>query len=442
MTRLQKGSRFFYSDETFRDFNCLQNKSVSHLPHLHFYVCSIKTHVLLAILLLLLASQVTVAEGHAAPEIISSAQKNNHSANEEIPSSNENAETENAEAGQDISLKGKTNLINESLKINITVPEFKENSYQQTTEQEEFSAWFKEQQEQALKAADESQVEVSERLYKFSTFVDNFFSNSEFEQESEDSRLRVSIDSEFQEHADPSVQPRLNLSLPLSNTKKKLRLLLESNDDENQLQENPNVNSNLAGNTTEESFSSALGLQILADAKFDIRGDVGIKFYTPIDPFTKIRVRRTFKMDTVEMRLTETLQWRDSEGNSSDLKMEMEYPFRSSYFFRSYSNLTYWDVDSYWAASQSFTLYDQLNEKTVIAYSIGIQGQNENETHDKKIDIVNYYWIETRYRKNFYKDWLFYEVTPGFIYPREYDFDALAKLELKLEAVFGNITGH
>lgn len=308
-------------------------------------------------------------------------------------------------------------------------------------EDQQLPEWFRLQQEQAAKAADESQVVISKRLYKFSTYVDNFFSDSEYEQETLDSRLRVSIETAFQEHSDPSIRPRLNLSLPLSNTKKKLRLLLQSNDDETQLQENTNINANLIESSTETSFSSALGLQLLAQKKIDIRADAGIKFYTPIDPFSKIRIRRSFLFNTVELRLTETLQWRDSEGNSSNLLMEIEYPFRSNYFFRSYSALTYWDIDSYWAGSQSFTLYDQLNEKTIVAYNIGIQGQNENETHDKKINIVNYYWIETRYRKNFYKDWLFYEISPGFIYPRTYDFDALPKLELKLEAVYGNITG-
>jgi len=306
---------------------------------------------------------------------------------------------------------------------------------------EEFSEWFRLQQEQASKIADDSQIKVSERLYKFSTYVDSFFSDSEYEQDSMDSRLRVSVETSFQEHSDPSIRPRLNLSLPLSNSKRKLRLLLQSNDDETQRQENTNINPNLIENSTETSFSSALGLQVLDSRKFDIRADAGIKFYTPIDPFSKIRMRRSFQFSTAELRFTETLEWRDSEGTSSTLRMEIEYPFKTSYFFRSSSSIIYWDIDSYWAGSQSFTLYDQLDEKSVIAYIIGIQGQNENETHDKKIDIVNYYWIETRYRKNFYKDWLFYEISPGFIYPRTYDFDALPKLELKLEAVYGNITG-
>jgi hypothetical protein len=232
----------------------------------------------------------------------------------------------------------------------------------------------------------------------------------------------------------------MSLSLALPNTENKWRLRFQSDDDEEN-EENEGTEgtsgTNLVENVGDSTFTTALGLLLKASDKVDIRFDAGIKFYTPVDPFTRFRVRRSFKFEKVELRFTETLEWRDSEGKSAENKFQFEYPFTANYFFRSGTRATYWDVNSYWSGSQSFTFFNQRSQKSVIAYSIGISGQNEDDLHLRKKDQVNEYWIETSYRKNFYQNWLFYQIKPGISYPREFDFDPLPRIEFKVEAVYG-----
>ncbi len=301
---------------------------------------------------------------------------------------------------------------------------------------------FKEQQEKALditqEAADRSQEDLSERLHKVSGYVDRFFADDSYEQESKDSRMRISLTTRFQKHQDPTFQPRVNLSLALPNTKDRLRLRFQSNDEEDD-EEEDNIDTSLTDSLTETTFATALGLIVLANESLDIRADLGVKFRTPLDPFSRLRLRRSFRIKNIEMRFTETFEWRDSRGKTADSRLEIEYPLNQELFFRTRTDATYWDIDSYWSGSQSLTLYDQLNTKSAIAYSIGISGQNEDELHLRKKDQVNNYWIEFRYRKNFYKNWLFYQITPGVDHPRDFEFSALPRIEFRLEALYGNL---
>lgn len=301
---------------------------------------------------------------------------------------------------------------------------------------------FLRQREETLhkskQAADQSQVEVSKRLHRFSAYVDKFFVEESYVSESKESRLRVSLVNQNQKYEDPSLQPRMSLSLALPNTENKWRLNFQS-DEELDGEQSSRINATGGGEGT-SSFITSLGRILRTDEFVDIRFDAGIKFRTPVDPFTRLKARRSFQFERIEVRLTETFQWRDTEGNTASTLLETEYPLSSNYFFRSRSEIIYWDIDSFWSMSQSFTLFNQLGPKSIIAYAIGVQGQDEDEFHQRNKHQVNEYWIEARYRKNFYQDWLFYQITPGLTRPREYDFETLPRLELKLEAVFGRIT--
>jgi|GEM_PF-4461107 len=288
----------------------------------------------------------------------------------------------------------------------------------------------------AQRAIDQSQENVSQRLHRFSTYLDKFFADESYVQESQDSRMRVSLITRFEENEDPSFQPRLNLSLSLPNTENRMRLRFQSND-ELDTEDDNNVSNNLNESVNNTTFSSALGLILLANEKIDIRADIGVKLRNPLDTFSQLRFRKSFQFDDSELRVTETLEWRKSQGKTAETLLEFEYPFNEEYFFRSRSEATYADKKSFWLKSQSLTLYDKLSTNSAIAYSIGATGQNEDTLHTKKKDQVNDYWIETRYRKTFYKNWLSYEITPGLSHPRELEFKSTPRIEFRLEALYG-----
>ncbi len=304
---------------------------------------------------------------------------------------------------------------------------------------EEFYKELRLRQEAALQrsrqAANESQQNVSQRLHRFSSYVDRFFAEEDYIEESYESRLKVSVSNQYQKYYTPTLKPHTSLYLALPNTKNKWFLSLESDDSGNQ--EASQEANNLVNDENDSTLTTALGRKLKSNELVDIRFSAGIKFRTPIDPFAHIRGRRTFKFENVELRFTETLGWQDSYGKFAENNFVFEYPLTLKYFFRSGSTLTYWDVHTYWTGSQTLTLYRQLDKKSLIAYTIGINGQNEDTLHTRKKDQVNQYWIELRYRKNFYQNWLFYQITPGITWPREFEFEALPRIEFKLEAVYG-----
>ncbi len=332
----------------------------------------------------------------------------------------------------------------------LCLPVFAETHTDNTAEQKpifwqsgSFYQDFMLQQEKALETskivADRSQETISERLHRFSGVVDKFFAEDNYTIESKDSRMRVSLANRYQRFYDPALEPRMSLSLALPNTKRHWRLRFQSDDesfedhDSSLIQQN-----NLAESITSTSFTTALGLMLETSELINIQFDAGIRFRTPIDPFTRFRARRTFHWHDLKFRVAETLQWRKSYGNTAETQVEFETPiFQSKYLYRTTTQITYWDINSYLSASQSFTFYQPLTDKSAIAYTFGVAGQNEDELHLKKKDQLNSYWIETRYRKNFYSNWLFYQITPGITRERDYDFRNSPRIEFKIEAVYG-----
>lgn len=317
---------------------------------------------------------------------------------------------------------------------------------QKSNKADELLKKIKEQRELMIgktrNVADQSQQNITNRLFRFSSYVDNFYSTPEFENENKQSRMRVSFANTIQRHENPSYKPRLNLSLALPNTQQRLKLRLQSISD-NELADETNEESpgesNIIDSVAKNSFSTALGIVLLANKYADIQSDIGVKLRTPPNPFSKLRIRRSFHFYAWELRLTETFLWQKSDGKSATSRMNIEYPINEKYFFRTSTRLTYWDEDSYISALQAFTIFEQKSPLSVIAYSIGANGQNENDTHDLKHSQVNNYWAELRYRKNFYKDWLFYETNPGLIFPKSNDYHLQPRLTVKLEAIYGRV---
>ena len=134
--------------------------------------------------------------------------------------------------------------------------------------------------------------------------------------------------------------------------------------------------------------------------------------------------------DTSLLRLTETLYWKSDEGvGVSSLADFDRYPDERTLWrfslFGDYGE----DTDGLEWSTQA-TWLRRLDRKKAISVRAGISGETDPR------EILNEGWLTFRYRRNFWRSWLFYEVEPGLSWHTKEDYDTEPTLALRLEMRF------
>jgi hypothetical protein len=102
---------------------------------------------------------------------------------------------------------------------------------------------------------------------------------------------------------------------------------------------------------------------------------------------------------------------REKAVNSSRSLFDYEHSFKENLVFRSSTEAIlseeYDGVD--WL--QAFVLYQRVNKKTSLSYETSVNGITQPWR------IATNYRIGFRFRKNFHREWLFYEIAPEYTWP-------------------------
>ncbi|MCG6939068.1 MAG: hypothetical protein LJE83_12975 [Gammaproteobacteria bacterium] len=246
---------------------------------------------------------------------------------------------------------------------------------------------------------DESQIYINTRFCEPALWFDNFFaSNRIFEEGVAGTYVRWRNEFTYDEEEYGDFKMRLDFSVELPSVQNRLRLTFSSGQDEDLRDIAP-------GNG--EQTANSLGLQL------DIKKTTRSKFNVDIGLTPKIRFRYRYTYPiykNVILRFTQELQ-REKAVNSSRSLFDYEHSFKENLVFRSSTEAIlseeYDGVD--WL--QAFVLYQRVNKKTSLSYETSVNGITQPWR------IATNYRIGFRFRKNFHREWLFYEIAPEYTWP-------------------------
>ena len=253
---------------------------------------------------------------------------------------------------------------------------------------------------------DDTQVYVNSSFCEPALWFDNFFGSERvFQEGAAGTYIRWRNDFSYDEVEDFKFNSDISFSIELPGMQDRLRLTFESDEDE-QLRD-------IAPGSNQESTNS-LGLQL------DVTENSRSKFNVSISlsPRIRLRYRYTYPVyETIILRLTQELQ-REKAVHSSRTLIDFEKLFKNQLFFRSSSegrlSEEFDGVD--WL--QAFVLYQRVNKKTSLSYELSANGITEPLT------LATNYRVAVRFRKNFHRRWLFYEISPELTWPVSFDEDA------------------
>lgn len=284
-----------------------------------------------------------------------------------------------------------------------------------------------------------AQAEMSRAVLKAGNFIDRFFFNerhSTWEDNDTSIRLRLNFDAVEDHGTDVNPEVKLNLVLPIFDG----RLRLVGNDDDDE-------GADSGDRDVSDDSSIALRYVGIDTDKWGASYDLGLRVRdSNAEGFGRINVIRNYDLSgSWAGRTANRLYWYTNAGWRDDARQYFERRISDKVFFRARTRLQWFEEESGVFTEQRFTLFQQLSDKSALAYEVlarKIPGDDSVFDDDEILRPDNNYnqaQLRLRYRQNFKWPWFFYEVWPIAAFTEERDYDLTLALRLRLEIILGRI---
>lgn len=275
---------------------------------------------------------------------------------------------------------------------------------------------------------------VVKNMYGPVAWFDNFFSDERtLDEEPVTSSLRWRKELRWEEGGHYSLRTFFHANVRLPKASKKLKLII-TGDEEEEPEEL------LPGNLAEPGFVKSrererlnMGLRynLIYTMVSKLHFDSGIKLKRPMEPYVRARYRHTVPIAAAaQVRFTGTALWRNLKGWKETAQLDFEKLFSESNLIRWSNSVTFEDpaIDYAWGSSLGFQHH--LSKKYALSYDAGMSGTDT--------EILSYR-AGIRFRSNFYREWLFYEIAPEISWPRDDrgEYNAVPAITFRIEMQFG-----
>jgi hypothetical protein len=304
---------------------------------------------------------------------------------------------------------------------------------------------------------DTLQASISKNLLQSSQWLDSFFYDPRFAAEENETRAALRYEGFIEEHARLAFKTKVQLVLVLPQLKNKAHLVIAGDPSEN--------NPNQLGQPllpppigTNRSTTAALGYELLSDEVQNINAKLGLRYRNGhLVVFVRPHYRRLYHLEEGwDLRFTQEFPyWTDTKWSSSTT-IDLERPFGKEYFFRASLNGSWYEEQPGYTYGLLFSLTQPLSSTSAMSYDLGGSFQTGAPNATQKVlfpgqppgglglrsdhgahDILVTVAVDTRYRQRFWRDWLYFDITPQVRFPRDRRFNPVPGILFGLEAQFG-----
>jgi len=260
-------------------------------------------------------------------------------------------------------------------------------------------------------------------------------------QDTNKSYLKVYLGVGVSKFEDVDVKPSVRFRLDLPITKKKLRLIIESDTEqersieERKLSELPST----AQETIEDEGVVYASFRYLFQSHLwqRLSFDWGVKARIYPDLFARARAVRAWALtDYWDMHFSQELFWFESRGLGTHTQFDFDRKVSDIFLFRKTSAIDWRERIETYSLLEQVSFFHNISDARAVQYAIGFTGE-----HRKRYSEVTNYFVKASYRRRLYKDWLFYELTPGLEFPRESGYKNNPFVVFRVEVLFSDNAG-
>jgi hypothetical protein len=286
-------------------------------------------------------------------------------------------------------------------------------------------------------AHDQIEQNILDNVKRFDNFLGDVATETQ-RKPSYEIRLRSGLRLVEGENLKPEVTFRANIALP--KTSKRLSLYISGEDQADSLSpalpEDPgNPGFDRTIRPSARIVNTEFRYSLFETVNHHLFLGAGVRVALPPEPFARSRYQFTHNFSKIFLiRIAETLFAKNDAGLGETTEVTLERLLGKDTLIRLANSATLsqefhgleWGSELSWIRA--------LSTKSVITLTGGIYGNTAPST------IATNYRLLARYRRNIFKEWLFYELEPEIIWPRDTDGAEAHRLALtfRLEIQFRN----
>lgn len=263
-------------------------------------------------------------------------------------------------------------------------------------------------------------------------WADRTLSGSRHALPNNESYLRMGFAAES-EYSDPAqFKPEVRFRLDVPTTKEKLRLVIESESEEQiPLAERERDRQLTEPERSDTDTTGALRFLTDVGDAINLSMDVGGRLRLPPEAFWRLTARKGWQVDNNwALNVQQRVYYYHQSGWGSRSWLGADRPVWNDWHFYTSSELEWIHRDKKFAAAQIFSVRKRVSPRSVIAPRIGILGESQPTWRTTN------YFADITWRYRAYEDRLFAELIPALEFPREESFKDQASLIFRIEMYF------
>ncbi len=276
--------------------------------------------------------------------------------------------------------------------------------------------------------------ELSQRIVDTAVWMDSFFANESYVKEENHSYVKFRYDVFQEERANITLNPAFDLRLALPELERKTHLVFSAEPAQPAGGANAPVQTagERFGQSEQRNLTTAIHyfFRSTAQESFLVRTGMQFSKMSPVLIFEP-RYRVLFPFTSWNIRFTQDVLWKTNTSWQTDTRFDFERLLPHEFFFRT-------TVDGVWAArtkgyicSLAFSLREPLDATHALDY------EWINSYQTRPVGELTEVAFRVRYRHSFWREWLFFEISPQARFPRDHNFDILPGILFRLEVFFG-----
>lgn len=263
--------------------------------------------------------------------------------------------------------------------------------------------------------------------------MDDFFKNEKYIDDTDDAFIQLRLNSYFPVYGANDYKYALKAHIPLSRTKNKLNLFIQ-NKVENDNEEINNINPT--------SSKTEVGINLFSTKMYNIKPkySVGIRSF---DPFVRARYSFEQKYNMWDIYISQIFKYSIDDKFSENTNLYFDTKPEEKNLFRVAFHRSTDSQSSGMNYGVGFHYYLSTEAKTAIRVSQTFTG-NTNYTYTnldtnttKRYAGINSYTTSISLRKNVWKEWIFYQITPSASFYKYHEYKENYSLNFMLEFYFG-----
>ncbi|MGK0525324.1 MAG: hypothetical protein ACI92N_002976 [Pseudomonadales bacterium] len=270
------------------------------------------------------------------------------------------------------------------------------------------------------------------KVQSLGNWADRTLSGESHSLPNNESYLRLGFATESEYGAPAQFEPEIKFRLDIPTTKRKLRLVIESESDELiPLEERQRDRQLTEPDRTTGTATGALRyLSQIGDA-INLSNDIGARLHFPPDAFWRATAEKYWKADEDwGFRAQQRFYYYHQDGWGARTWFSADRDVGNGWRFWTSSELEWVHNDSEFVASQIFSTYKRLNNRSTLNPRVGVLGESKPGWRTTSA------FVDLTWRYRLHSDWLFAELIPALTFPREKSFKDQGSVLFRVEMFF------